>query len=126
LNTSSKQFSSELQDGLVICNHGHFATVENNEGEHFKCTCRRKLGIVVAGDRVKWQQTDNNGGDITKLEKRSSVFSRLDFRMQSKVLASNINHIVIVNAVLPEPDPFLIDSYLAAASNLDCDVTILF
>lgn len=123
---SKPVLSNKAESGLVICNHGHYATVENQHQEHFKCTFRRKLGMLVAGDKVSWQQTDDHGGDIIKLEPRHSEFARLDRRLRPKILASNINHIVIVSAVLPEPDTLLIDSYIAAANNLNCEVTLLF
>ncbi len=101
--------------GRVIANFGASLIVEDTAGHNLRCVPRANLELLVSGDRVVYQRTQNNEGVITALVPRDTVLTRPDFSGQPKPLASNIDRIVVVSAVRPELDLFLLDRYLVAA-----------
>lgn len=117
------------QTGRVITQFGKTLIVENNNGELIHCTIRQNLGAVVSGDFIVWQASkENTGADygvVVAVEPRTSLLQKPGFGGKLKPMAANINQIVIVTSVLPEPNPYLIDRYLVAAENLPATPIIL-
>lgn len=84
-------------------------------GDVWRCHTRTNLDALVTGDRVTWQADPNTGqGIITALQPRRALLSRPDRYHKLKPVAANIDLIVIVFAVVPEPSAMLIDRYLLA------------
>lgn len=106
---------SQERIGRVIANFGASLVVENDIGESTRCVPRANLALLVSGDRVVYQTTPGGEGVVTALVPRETLLTRPDSSGQSKPLAANINRIVIVAAVQPEMDLFLLDRYLVAA-----------
>ncbi|MFB2539638.1 MULTISPECIES: small ribosomal subunit biogenesis GTPase RsgA [unclassified Acinetobacter] len=89
-------------------------------GEVWRCHTRTNLDALVTGDKVTWQADPNTGlGIITALHPRQSLLSRPDRYHKLKPVASNVDLIVIVFAVMPEPSAMLIDRYLVACHSAD-------
>jgi len=126
-DTLSQQGLGPEQSGLIITNYGQTLLVEDNEKKLHRCVARRNLGALVCGDQVIWQAAlaDNNEGVIVALEERQSLLQKPGFAGKLKPMAANIDQIVIVSAVQPEPKPYLIDRYLIAAENLPATPIIL-
>ena len=126
-DTLSQQGLGPEQSGLIITNYGQTLLVEDNEKKLHRCVARRNLGALVCGDQVIWQAAlaDNNEGVIIAVEERQSLLQKPGFGGKLKPMAANIDQIVIVSAVLPEPKPYLIDRYLIAAENLPATPIIL-
>jgi len=104
--------------GQVIANFGASLIIEDSSGQNLRCVPRANLALLVSGDRVVYQLTQNSEGVITALAPRDTVPTRPDFSGQPRPLASNIDRIVVVAAVRPELDLFLLDRYLVAAELL--------
>jgi len=76
-------------------------------------------------DRVIWQASGDKEGVIVALEERQSLLQKPGFGGKLKPMAANINQLIIVSAVQPTPNPYLIDRYLIAAENLPATPIIL-
>ncbi|ABR74361.1 ribosome small subunit-dependent GTPase [Actinobacillus succinogenes] len=106
----------ETQDGVVVTRYSMHADVENAQGEVFRCNLRRTLAGVVVGDLVIWRQGHEKlqgiSGVIEAVKPRKNELSRPDYYDGLKVMASNIDRIIIVSAVLPALSLNIIDRYL--------------
>lgn len=113
--------------GRVIANFGAVAAVETSDGQIICCNSRRKLDLIVCGDRVEWQpQTGNaQAGVIEERLPRTSTLSRPDRKRQLKPLAANFDQLLIVSAPIPEPDAYLIDAYLVYAEHIGTSPVIV-
>jgi len=109
------------QPGRVIAHFGRSLDVRaEGTGEVLRCHLRANLEGLVTGDRVIWRGRDDAEGRtvegvVVARGERDSVLERPDSRGQLKPVAANIDQILIVFAVEPEPHPNLIDRYLVAA-----------
>jgi ribosome biogenesis GTPase len=89
--------------------------VEDGGGALYRCVSRRNLPPSVAGDRVTWEPVGEQEGVIHAIEPRHTVLQRADGANRTRALAANIDQILIVTALQPVLDAFLIDRYLVAA-----------
>ena len=123
----TQQGLGDEQSGIVITNYGQTLLVESEDKKLHRCVARQNLGALVCGDNVIWQPAlaDNNQGVIVALQERKSLLQKPGFGGKLKPMAANIDQIVIVSAIQPEPKPYLIDRYLIAAENLPATPIIL-
>ena len=116
----------DLVAGRVVAAYGQRLLVEDEAaGRHPAFVARRGLRLVC-GDRVRWQPA-GAGEDCAVVERlpRATELARTDSRGRSEVLAANITQLVAVCAPQPEPDPFIIDRYLAAAEAMGTAAAIV-
>ncbi len=121
------------QTGLIIAHYGQQIDVQacdaNGQPETqtpvHRCYVRANLDALVTGDRVVWRAAEDECGIIEARLPRNSLLQRPDNFGQLKPVAANIDRIVIVVAVEPEPHANLIDRYLVAAETLDIQPTLL-
>ncbi|MDC9582982.1 small ribosomal subunit biogenesis GTPase RsgA [Xenorhabdus sp. PR6a] len=115
----------EPQEGLVISRFGQHADIEAADSSVQRCNIRRTIRSLVTGDRVVWRpalqrQSDVKiNGIVEAVHERASVLTRPDYYDGIKPIASNINQIVIVSAILPELSLNIIDRYLVACETLN-------
>jgi ribosome biogenesis GTPase len=121
----SEQGLGAEQAGRVITNFGQSLIVEDSDGGIHRCLSRQNLGAIVCGDRVIWQAAQTGEGVIVAVEPRQSLLQKPGFGGKLKPMAANIDQIVIVSAVKPEPNAYLIDRYLVAAECLPATPVIL-
>ena len=114
------------QPGRVITNFGQALIVEDEQGKLQRCVSRQNLGAIVCGDKVIWQDAQTGEGVIVAVEPRSSLLQKPGFGGKLKPMAANIDQIIIVSSVRPEPNAFLIDRYLVAAESLPATPILLF
>ena len=116
--TSSKSdLSDKLQPGQIIAHFGKHVVIEDGTGQHHRCVPRRHLPPLVCGDRIKWHYPDPKSCVINELEERSSLLARPDARGQQKIIAANIDQILIINAPFPAFNEGLLDRYLVASEH---------
>jgi ribosome biogenesis GTPase len=113
------------QTGLVIASFGASLEVEAENGERLRCLLRQNLPLIVAGDRVVWQTTQE-GGVVTALLERRSLLARPDAHGTLRGLAANLDQIIVVAAPAPVYSTELIDQYLAAAELTGITPLLLF
>ncbi|WP_110661498.1 small ribosomal subunit biogenesis GTPase RsgA [Salinicola socius] len=106
--------------GRVAAHFGRSLEVESVEGDQIRlhrCHLRANLEGLVTGDQVIWRQANDDSGVVVARGERHSVLERPDVHGQMRPVAANIDQILIVVAVEPEPHPNLIDRYLVAAES---------
>jgi len=109
--------SVKLQAGQVIAHFGKHLIIEDSSGQQHRCVSRRNLPPLVCGDHVKWHYPDPKSCVISELEERSSLLARPDTRGQQKIIAANIDQILIINSPIPAFNEGLLDRYLVAAEH---------
>jgi ribosome biogenesis GTPase len=100
------------QSGQIITHFGSSLSIENADGEIFRCTARQNLGQLVCGDKVVWQESGDHKGIVVAVQPRKSLLSKPDFNDTSKPVAANIDQIIIITASKPVLSKHLIDRYL--------------
>ncbi|MFQ6371647.1 small ribosomal subunit biogenesis GTPase RsgA [Shewanella sp. YIC-542] len=112
------------QEGIVISRFGQHADVETATGELVRCNLRRTIGSLVCGDKVIVRQaTDPSStvsGIVEAVHQRHSSLTRPDLYDGVKIVAANIDQILIVSSVVPAFSTQIIDRYLVAAE--DCGI----
>ncbi len=73
----------------------------------------------MCGDRVQWQPASPGEGVVTGRLPRRSLLARPQPRGGTRPLAANLDRIVVMAALRPAPDQFLIDRYLVAAESIE-------
>jgi len=114
-----------LSEGRVVAAFGQRLLVEDAGGDRLPAFVGRRGLRLVCGDRVRWQLSADEG-DVAVVERlpRDTELSRPDSRGRVEVLAANIDQVVVVCAPEPQPDPFIIDRYLAAAEVMGADALV--
>lgn len=119
----------EMQQGIVVTRHVKHADVETAEGQIFRCNIRRTLKNVVVGDQVSWrkgsEQLQGISGVIEAVFPRKNELTRPDYYDGIKVMASNIDQIIIVSAVLPTLSLNIIDRYLVICETANIPALIV-
>lgn len=113
------------EEGLLITQHGVFVDVEDQNGQIYRCRVRQHLGSVVAGDRLIFQKSKGYSGIVVAVCPRESILQRIDERQQPKLIAANVDQVIIVIACEPEPSLLLLDRYLIACHYLAISPLIL-
>ena len=101
------------QTGLVTGSFGHRLRVEA-KGQVFDCVMRGKQSGVACGDRVEIRQTGSDQAVIEKLLPRDNLLYR-SVAHRSKLIAANVDLIVIVVAPVPAWHEALLNRCLVAA-----------
>lgn len=126
---ASAENSNQSMLGLVISHFGQQLEIEpldqNWSDGTVRCFQRTNLPPLVTGDRVRFQLDGANTGVILAAEKRRNQFARPGFKGQIKPVAANIDAVLVVFAVLPEPFMNLTDRYLVAIESLGLDAIVV-
>lgn len=116
------------QKGLVIAHYGKQVDIETIDGDNLgtvqRCHLRANLGTLVTGDNVIWREGNPTGVVVARSE-RNSELSRPDSHGNLRPVAANIDYIVLVIALHPEPHANLINRYLVAAEAVNIEPLIL-
>jgi ribosome biogenesis GTPase len=115
-----------LVEGHVVAAYGQRLLVEDGETRRHPAFVARRGLRLVCGDRVRWLATaECDDSAVVERLPRSTELTRTDSRGRGEVLAANITQLVVVCAPRPEPDPFIIDRYLAAAEVMGAAAAIV-
>ncbi len=118
----------DAKAGVVITRHGATAEVAATDGEQIgeavHCYLRANLGEVVCGDRVSFRVADGEGL-VTAVEPRTRRLARPSPYGGERVMASNIDQLMIVGALMPLPGPDTIDRFLIAAHLTDIEAVVV-
>ncbi|HWK72975.1 MAG TPA: ribosome small subunit-dependent GTPase A [Povalibacter sp.] len=106
----------------VIESFGRRAIVQTTDGERFAAELFGKRLTIVCGDTVQVRlprpvaAASGDAPRIISVEPRRTLFERTDSRGRTEPLAANLTLLAVVVAPEPEPDPFMVDRYLAGAA----------
>lgn len=108
----------EGERALVVESFGRRVIVETADAERFPAELFGKRMTSVCGDHVRVRRAAA-GDDVAKViavEPRRTLFARTDSRGRTEPLAANIELLVVIIAPEPDPDPYIVDRYLAGAA----------
>ncbi|NOZ37125.1 MAG: small ribosomal subunit biogenesis GTPase RsgA [Gammaproteobacteria bacterium] len=117
-HTATDSGHKKLPDnaGRIIAHFGKQIIIEDEQAKEHRCNARRNLPPLVCGDYISWYYPDPKSCIIHDLKARSSLLARPDDRGKQKIIAANIDQILIVCSPLPELNEGLLDRYLVAAT----------
>jgi ribosome biogenesis GTPase / thiamine phosphate phosphatase len=105
-------------DALVIATYGRHLLVRDSAGADRKARPFGRNVGVVCGDRVLCEQDRrSNETHVLQVQPRSNALYRSNLRGGSEPVVANLSQLLVVLAVNPRPDLFVIDRYLAAATS---------
>ena len=113
-------------DARVTGAFGRQVRVRTADGtEHPARPLGRALGIVC-GDEVRCRH-DERHGEIHVLEvlPRRTVLHRTNARGRAEAVLANLTRLLVVIAPVPEPDLFVADRYLAAATSAGIEPALI-
>lgn len=117
------------QTGIVISRFGQHADIETSDGVITRCNIRRTIESLVCGDKVQVRLNKDRlatiAGVVEAVYPRSSWLSRPDLYDGVKIIAANIDQILITSAIVPEFSTQIIDRYLIAAETTNIPPIIL-
>ena len=118
--------NEDLRPGLVVAHHGKQVMLEDAEsGERHGCTVKQTLGAVATGDRVRWRENADGRGSVEFVEPRRSLLIRPDTLGKPRLMAANIDQVLITIAPVPEPNASVIDRAIVAALDLPAEPILL-
>jgi len=127
----------ELQDsslgpeqlGTVISRFGQHADIETESAQIIRCNMRRNIQTLVTGDKVVVRLSKDTAtgiaGVVEAVHPRHSSLSRPDIYDGIKIIASNIDQILVVSSVVPSFTTQIIDRYLVAAEDTNIAPVII-
>lgn len=117
---------TERLNGTIVSHFGRQVIVETHNRDQYTCKLRQNLGDIACGDRVAFQlQQDSGEGVVVAIETRDNLLEKIGFGNKAKPVAANVDQIVVVCSVEPEPNLYLIDRYLVAIENLSAKATLV-
>ena len=117
--------ASQRDWARVIVVHGQNLLIETPTGIRLRAQTRRITPPPVTGDRVYFEDLGAGQARIDAVLPRHATFRRLEGRLHNRVVAANVDQLLIVFAPHPPPEPELLDRYLIAAEVLELQPLLL-
>lgn len=116
-----------LHNGRVVVSYGRDVVVEDAAGPPFiRCVMRGgRAQRAVCGDYVHYQSTGDRTGVIERIEARTGVIERGDFRGRPRPLAAHVDRLVVVSAEPPGLDGLLLDRYVVLARHVGLETELI-
>ena len=111
-------------EGRVVAAHGRQYVVELPDGVLLPCFPRGKRSDVACGDRVDIQRISEDQGVIESIQPRTSLLYRSNV-VRQKLIAANVDQIVIVVATEPGFSDELVTRALIAAESEEIEPLIV-
>lgn len=109
----------------MVVSYGRQALIETRDGDLLPALSRGRKLQPVCGDRVAWAREPDGTAIIESVADRHSVLLRHDPRKGQRMLAANVDRLLVVLAPEPAPDFELLDCYLIAAALLGIQVSLV-
>ena len=111
-------------EGRVIAAHGRQYVVQLEDGSRLPCFPRGKKSEIACGDRVILQRTSDDQGVIDAIAPRSSLLYRSN-EIRQKLIAANVDQVIIVVATEPGFSDELVTRALLAAESEEIEPLIV-
>lgn len=115
----------DLEPGVVVTHHGTELIIETTSGALMRGKARRTLGALTTGDRVGWTTGEDGRIVIEQLHPRSNTLIRPDTHGKSRLMAANIDQVLIVISPRPWMNPSIIERTIVATLDLPATPLIL-
>src|SRR5262245_33820151 len=104
-------------DADVVAAFGRHLLVRNAAGTELRARPSGRKLSIVCGDRVHCEPDPKHDELlIVEVLPRRTLLARANLRGASEPVVANITQLVVVVAPLPQPDFFIVDRYLCAAT----------
>jgi ribosome biogenesis GTPase len=110
--------------GRVVAAHGRQYLVELPDGSRLPCFPRGKKSEVACGDLVDIKRTSADQGVIEAIQPRRSLLYRSN-EIRQKLIAANVDQLIIVVASEPAFSDELVTRALVAAESADIEILIV-
>ena len=112
--------------GIVSARRGDRLEVRETEGTVRLCRLRRRrLGPVVVGDRVRVRPGGTGEGIIEEVEERRSVLARPTPAGRPRLIAANVDLILVVGALRPSISRRVFDRHLVGSEHLEVPAALV-
>lgn len=117
---------------IIRSSKREFACLLENSKEEVKAVCLREVlkdSHPVVGDIVvlEEQESDDRYAITERLERKNEIFRRIVRSNKKKVIASNVDVILIITSVSnPKYKPFLTDRYIARSCEWEIPMVVVF
>jgi ribosome biogenesis GTPase len=117
---------SQPVQGSVIATFGRHMVVRTAAGQRLRARPFGRTLQVVCGDEVRCRIDPHHEEVhvIEVLERRNALW-RANSRGGAEPVVANLTRLLVVLAPLPQPDPFMIDRYLAAGTAAGIPATLI-
>ena len=114
------------ENGLVSARRGRWFEVRGDGGATRRCQARRRLGPIVVGDRVAVHPVGADEGVIESVDERGSVLARPGSAGRTRLIAANVDLLLVVTALRPSTSRRIVDRHLVGSEHLDlCAALVL-
>jgi ribosome biogenesis GTPase len=116
----------ETFEARVIATFGRHMRVRDSAGREHQARPSRRSVAVVCGDRVLCDVDAHHDEVYVRefLPRRSALY-RSNARGGAELVVANLTRLLVVLAPVPQPDLFVLDRYLAAATSADVAATVV-
>ena len=111
--------------GLVSARRGRRFEVRDDGGAVRLCQLRRRLGPIVVGDRVTVRPLGAGDGVIEAVNERGSVLARPGPAGARRLIAANVDLILVVTALRPAASRRIVDRHLVGSEHLDISAALV-
>lgn len=116
-----------MTQATVIATFSRRMRIRLPDGKPVNSRIKGKQLKVVCGDRVLAEPMENESDwMITEICPRKNELRRPNMRGAVKVLAANIDLLLVVAAATPKADWYIVDRYLCAAENMGARAAVIF
>jgi ribosome biogenesis GTPase len=113
-------------DALVIATFGRHLLVRDAAGRELKARPFGRGLVIVAGDNAVCRNDARNGEThVLELRPRRNALYRSNARGGAEPVVANLSQLLVVLAPNPQPDLFVLDRYLAAATSGGIPATLV-
>jgi ribosome biogenesis GTPase len=125
MQTPNSPITEPRYNATVITHFGNEVLIQTAQGERLRAVPRQNLPALATGDRVHYMTNEIGHPIIDELATRHGVLTRYS-KNQDKLIAVNIDKVLIVSAAKPSLKTGLIDRYLVACELADLAASIVF
>jgi len=104
--------------------YGSAVILQTESEKEITAATNSRSKTLVCGDAVEYRGTDDTCVVVKRLPRHSEFF-RTDGFGRTKVIAANVDQILLVLAPLPEPHMQVLDRYWVAARNCDISMCLI-
>lgn len=107
----------EIRQSIVVSHQSRIASILDEDNNTIPAIMRQNIGDIACGDKVLWQTNLEDQASVLAILPRDSTLEKSHNTGKKKLVAANLNQILIVIACEPEPKLELLDRYLIVAQN---------
>ncbi|WP_407276360.1 ribosome small subunit-dependent GTPase A [Halothiobacillus sp. DCM-1] len=111
----------DTQPGTVITHHGTEVVIETQAGHWARANPRRTLGALAPGDRIGWVEGEEGKPVVERVLPRHNALIRPDTHGKLKLMAANLDQVLIVLAPVPWMNPNVVENLLIATLDLPAE-----